>query len=109
MKIEVLGIKDIRVGYHPRRGSRGLEELKERIQRDNLKEPLRVRPENDRFVIIDGNRRFLVLKELDYETVPCIIEEIDERNAAHLSYLLNSEDRRRNLNPIEVSLHIKET
>jgi ParB/RepB/Spo0J family partition protein len=108
MKIEVLGIKDIRVGYHPRRGSRGLEELKEQIQRDGLKEPLRVRPENDRFVIIDGNRRFLVLKELDYETVPCIIEEIDERNAAHLSYLLNSEDCRRNLNPIEVSLHIKE-
>jgi ParB/RepB/Spo0J family partition protein len=108
MQVEEVLINQIFEGYHPRKDSKGLEELREQIQRDGLREPLRVRPENDRFVIIDGNRRFSVLKELGYETVPCIIEDIDERNAAHQSYLLNSKDCRKNLNPIEVSLHIKE-
>jgi modification methylase len=108
MEIKDLSITEIRVGYHPRKVFRGKEELKEQIQRNGLNEPLRVRPENDCFVVIDGNRRFSVLKELGYETVPCFIEEIDERSAAHQSYTLNTGDYRRNLNPIEVSLHIKE-
>ena len=108
MELRDLSINEIRVGYHPRKGFRGKVELKEQIQRNGLNEPIRVRPEDDCFVVIDGNRRLSVLKELRHETVPCIIEEIDERNAAHQFYVLNAGDYRRNLNPIEVSLHVKE-
>ena len=107
MEIKWLSINEIRVGYHPRKGFNGKVELKEQIQK-NGPNPVRVRPENDFFIVIDGNRTLSVLKELRYETVPCIIVEIDERTAAHQSYVLNTEDCRQNLTPIEVSLHIKE-
>jgi ParB/RepB/Spo0J family partition protein len=108
MELRNLSINEIRVGYHPRKGFRGKGELKEGIRKDGLTDPIRVRPENDCFIVIDGNRRLSVLKELGYETVPCIIEKIDERTAAHHFYVLNGGDYRRNLNPIEVSIHIKE-
>jgi DNA modification methylase len=49
-----------------------------------------------------------VMKDLGWETVPRIIEEMDERSAAHQSYVLNAGDYRKNLNPLEVSLHIRE-
>jgi ParB/RepB/Spo0J family partition protein len=107
MVVNEIRIHRVVEGYHPRKDSKGLEELKEQIQK-NGPDPIRVRPEDDCFVVIDGNRRLSVLKELGYETVPCIIQEIDEKNAAHQSYVLNTGDYRRNLNPIEVSLHIKE-
>jgi ParB/RepB/Spo0J family partition protein len=108
MELRDLSINEIRVGYHPRKVFRGKEKLREKIQREGFNEPLKVRPEKDCFVLIDGKKRLSVLKELGHETCPCIIEEIDERNAAHQSYLLNAGDYRENLNPIEVSLHIKE-
>jgi ParB/RepB/Spo0J family partition protein len=106
-------IKEVQIhkvveGYHPRKGLKGNEELREQIQKNGMTEPIRVRPEGDHFVVIDGVRRLQVARDLGWTSVPCIIEEIDERTAAHRSYLHNSADCRRNLNPIEVALHIKE-
>jgi ParB family transcriptional regulator, chromosome partitioning protein len=108
MESKEIQIHKVVEGYHPRKDVTGLGELKEQIQRNGLKEPLRVRTESHCFVVIDGNRRLSVLRELGYETVPCFIEEIDERSGAHLSYVLNAGDYRKNLNPLEVSLHMKE-
>jgi len=73
-----LKITKIRVGYHPRKGFKGKEELKKQIQRNGLQEPIRVRPEDNAFIVIDGNRRLTILRELGYEIVPCIVEELDE-------------------------------
>jgi ParB/RepB/Spo0J family partition protein len=108
MLVQEVQVNQIAEGYHPRKNSKGLEELKEQIRRNGLCDPIRVRPEKNQFIVIDGKRRLQVVKDLGWETVPCIITEVDERNAAHQSYLLNSENCRRNLNAIEVSLHIKE-
>jgi ParB/RepB/Spo0J family partition protein len=108
MNVKKLSTNEIRVGYHPRKDFRWLEELKESIQTIGLTDDIRVRSEEDHIVVIDGKRRLQVIKDLGWETVPCIIEEIDERTAAHQSYLANAEGLRKNLNPIEVSLHIKE-
>ena len=108
MNVKELGINEIRVEYHPRKGFGGNEELNNLIQKNGLTDPIRVRPKGDHFVLIEGKRRLLVIRDLGWETVPCIIQDVDEKTAAHLSYLYNSADCRLNLNPIEVSLHIKE-
>jgi ParB/RepB/Spo0J family partition protein len=108
MKIVEVQIHKVVEGYHPRKGLKGNEELRKQIQKNGMTEPIRVRPEGDHFVVIDGVRRLQVARDLGWTSVPCIIEEIDERTAAHRSYLHNSADCRRNLNPIEVALHIKE-
>lgn len=108
MKVKKVSINQIVEGYHPRKDSQGLEELKERIARDGFCDPIRVRPEKEGFAVIDGKRRLQVVKDLGWETVPCIITEVDEKTAAHQSYVLNAEDSRITLNPIEVALHIKE-
>jgi len=108
MQVKDVSINQIVEGYHPRKDSKGLEELREQIRRDGICDPIRVRPDKDAFAVIDGKRRVQVVKDLGWETVPCIIIEINEKTAAHQSYVLNAEGSRRNLNPIEVSLHIKE-
>jgi len=108
-----MGVKNINInliveGYSPRQNYKGKEELKGSIEKEGLLEPLLVRKDGNVYVIIAGNRRFRVVKELGWKAVECIIEDADEKAAAHLSYLTNSEDLRNNLNPIEVALHLKE-
>jgi hypothetical protein len=51
-----------------------LELLKENIQRNGIKDPLKVRKHNDIYIIIDGERRYKAGKDL-VEEYPCIIEE----------------------------------
>jgi modification methylase len=108
MMIVEIQIHKVVEGYHPRKGLEGNEELRKLIQKNGLTDPIRVRPQEDYFVVIDGKRRLQVVKDLGWETVPCIVEDVDEKTAAHHSYLHNSADSRKNLNPIEVALHIKE-
>jgi len=108
MKIRNISINSIAEGYSPRRNYKGKEELKGSIEKEGLLEPLLVRKDGNVYLIIDGNRRFRAVKELGWKSVECIIEDADEKTAAHLSYLTNSEDLRNNLNPLEVSLHLKE-
>jgi site-specific DNA-methyltransferase (adenine-specific) len=95
-------------GYSPRRDFSRKEELKRSIEKENLLEPLTVRQHEGNYIIIAGVRRFRIIKELGWKTVPCVIQDVNEKTAAHLSYVSNSEGLRKNLNPIEVSLHIKE-
>jgi ParB/RepB/Spo0J family partition protein len=108
MELKNIRIDEIREGYHPRKDFKGTEELKEKIKDHGLGNPLVVRHDGDEYVVTDGLRRLRVLKELGWQTVPCVIENVDERTAAHNSYIYNSGDSRIGLNPIEVSLHIKE-
>ncbi|RJR51786.1 MAG: hypothetical protein C4576_03295 [Desulfobacteraceae bacterium] len=108
MEVRDIELSNIREGYHPRKDLKGHEELKEDIAKNGLREPITVRPHQDHFIVIDGYRRLMILRDLGWKTVPCIIEDTDERNAAHQSYLANAGALRRNLNPIEVALHIRE-
>lgn len=106
--MERININLIVEGYSPRRDFQGMEELKRSIEKQKFLVPLTVRKDGEKHVIIWGARRFRVVQELGWETVPCIILDVDEKTAAHLSYLDNSDKTRLNLNPIEVSFHIKE-
>jgi len=60
----------------------------------------------DRFAIIDGCRRFKAVQELGWKVVPCLIKkDIEPAEAAHLSYVRNTE--REGFNPIEIACHMK--
>jgi len=109
MNQRTLNLNQIHEGYHPRKDFTGQEELKGIIKKEGLdKEPITVRKDGETYFVIDGLRRLRAVKELEFSEIDCIIEEVDEKTAAHLSYRINSDECRRNLNPIEISLHIKE-
>jgi len=104
-----INLNQIHEDYHPRKDFTGQEELKGSIEKEGLaKQPITVRKDGEKYVVIDGLRRLRAVKELGFKEIDCIIEEVDQKTAAHLSYRMNSNDLRKNLNPIEVSLHIKE-
>ena len=107
---EILGIdinSIIIPEHHPRKHLGELDSLGASIRRDGLQEPLMVYPiSHDSFGIIDGARRFMVAKELGVKTIACIIKEgVEAPEAAHLSYVKNTE--RHGFNPIEIALHIE--
>ena len=106
MSLLKISTDQIAVDYSPRRNQKGQEELKASIEREGrLLDPISVRPDGDRFVIIDGLRRFQIVQELGWTEIECIVEDVNEITAAHLSYVKNAE--RKNLNPIEIALHLQ--
>jgi hypothetical protein len=56
MEVTEIQIHKVFEGYHPRKDVKGLQELKEQIQKYGP-EPIRVRPQEGHFVVIDGKRR----------------------------------------------------
>ena len=63
--------------------------LKAYIEREGFVEPLVVRPQGDRYEILGGFHRWGIAKELGYETVPCVVVDLDDRRAKVLSVNLN--------------------
>lgn len=62
-----------------------METLKEDISQHGFTQPILVRPiEDDEFEyeLVDGEHRWLVLKELGAATVPAVVQEADETEAA---------------------------
>lgn len=67
-----------------------MHKLREYLQREGLVEPIVVRPKGECFEILGGYHRWRICKEdLGYETVPCVIVELDDRRAKILSVNLN--------------------
>jgi len=68
----------------------GFARLRRSIQRFGLVGALVVRPLDDRlFETIGGAQRLSVLKELGFETAPCVVVEADDVSARLLSQALN--------------------
>ncbi len=105
--MKVLTIKQITVGYHPRREISGKDELKRSIEKDGLREPVTVRRDGNGYVLIDGLRRLQAIQELGWTEVPCIALDANEKEAAHLSWSRNTEEYRKNLNPMEEAYHLQ--
>jgi len=63
--------------------------LRAYIEREGFVEPLVVRPKDDRFEILGGFHRSKIAGELGYETVPCVVVDLDDRRAKILSVNLN--------------------
>ena len=82
-----------------------LEELKESIEQFGIIQPIIVRKKENNYEIIAGERRWRAAKAAKLKEVPCIIREIDNKEAMKIALIENIQ--REDLNPIEEALAYK--
>jgi ParB/RepB/Spo0J family partition protein len=88
--IEVVDLPTLKLDPDPANPNRVPEKLMDALRRDVLKrgfvQPVLVRPNGDRYTIIDGEHRWRVLRSLESEVTPCVIDEGDD-DAARMRML----------------------
>lgn len=89
--------------YQPRKEFRpdDLKELADSIRATGLLQPITVRatPGTDRYELVAGERRLRAVRSLEWERVPAIVREYDDRTMLTLALVENLQ--REDLNPIE--------
>ncbi len=78
-----------------------LSELAESIRRQGILQPILVRPAGDGYEIVLGERRWRAAQEVGLQTVPCIVQEVDDRQALELALIENL--HREDLNCMETA------
>lgn len=76
-----------------------LEELTESIKKYGVIQPIIVRKDNDIYTIIAGERRWRACKNANIKSIPCIVRDIENRNASEIALIENIQ--REDLNPID--------
>ena len=76
-----------------------LAELSESIKQHGVIQPIIVRKVGDKYEIIAGERRFRASQMAGKETIPALVRDIDDKEAAKIALLENLQ--RSNLTPIE--------
>ncbi len=92
LKITVIPLEDIfRSPYQPRRvfNEEEMEELSRSIQNYGVIQPIIVRPFDNKYQIVAGERRFRACKMLGLKEIPAIIQEINDERAAEISIIEN--------------------
>ncbi|MCD7809075.1 MAG: nucleoid occlusion protein [Erysipelotrichaceae bacterium] len=79
-----------------------IQELAVSIEQNGLLQPIVVRPIDDHYQIVVGERRFRACKLANLEEVPCIVREYDEKESATAAIVENIQ--REDLSPIEEAL-----
>lgn len=100
--MEILNLKDIIPNAkQPRRTfyDSSLKELAESIKERGVLEPIIVRPKDGKYEIVMGERRFRASKLAGMSTIPVIIKELSDEDAAADALLENFQ--REDLNPID--------
>ena len=87
--------------YQPRRefSDESIRELATTLDKEGLLQPIVVREQGEQYEIIAGERRFRAAKQLGWETIPAIVNNMDEAQAASLALIENLQ--REDLNPID--------
>ncbi len=87
--------------HQPRRAfdQAALDELAASIQRHGVLQPLLVRPDQARYQLIAGERRWRAAQRAAVTAVPCIVREIDDAEAEVLALLENVQ--RQDLDPLD--------
>lgn len=87
--------------FQPRRGYdvAALDELAESIRQQGILQPLLVRSAGDDYQIILGERRWRAAQQAGLETVPCIVQEVEDRQALEMALIENL--HREDLNAVE--------
>ncbi len=84
-----------RIEYEPEK----LEELKNSIREKGVLQPILVRPKNDGYEVIAGERRLRAAQALGLEEIPVLIKDVSDEEALVLALIENIQ--REDLNPIE--------
>ena len=87
--------------YQPRKtfNESSLEELSASIKTYGILNPILVRPSNDKYEIIAGERRYRAAKMAGFKQVPVIVKNVDENKLAEIALIENLQ--RENISPIE--------
>ena len=87
--------------FQPRHGYEvtALDELAESIRQQGILQPLLVRPAGEDYQIILGERRWRAAQQAGLETVPCIVQEVEDRQALEMALIENL--HREDLNAVE--------
>ena len=75
------------------------EELSESIKKYGVIQPIIVRKDGDIYTIIAGERRWRACKNADIKSIPCIVRDIENKNASEIALIENIQ--REDLNPID--------
>ncbi len=76
-----------------------LEELSTSIKEHGIIEPIIVRKVGDKYEIIAGERRYRATKKAGLKTIPALVKDMDDKEAAKVALLENLQ--REDLTPIE--------
>ncbi len=103
-------LDDLRPGASQLRDDKGyepeaLEELASSIRSVGLLQPILVRPANEGFEIIAGQRRWAAAKLTELKSVPCVVREMTDQEAAVAALIENLQ--REDLNPVEEAQGLK--
>jgi ParB family chromosome partitioning protein len=88
-----------------RTSSGDLDSLIASIRENGLIEPIVLRPLNDHFEIVAGNRRYAACRRLNYRRIPSVVVNFDERQAFEAALVENIQ--RKTLDPIEEAQSFK--
>ena len=82
-----------------------IQELAASIKENGLIQPITIKQNGNRYIIIAGERRFRACKALGLATIPAIIKELSPRQVMEVALIENLQ--REDLNPIEEAQAIK--
>ena len=87
--------------YQPRHqfSEESISELAQTLDKEGLLQPIVDRESDNGYEIIAGERRYRAAQSLGWETIPAIVKEMDDDQAASLAVIENLQ--RENLNPID--------
>ncbi|UCD54668.1 MAG: ParB/RepB/Spo0J family partition protein [Candidatus Omnitrophota bacterium] len=98
-KIKISSIKPNKLQPRKKFNSEKLKELKDSIKEKGVIQPVIVRPNEDGYELIAGERRFRAVKELGYDEIPVIVKEVSDADSLELALIENIQ--REELNSIE--------
>lgn len=96
--IEDVDIHKIKKSEYLQR-STSIDALYDSIKEKGLLQPIIVRPKNDNFEIVAGNRRYEACKKLGWKKIICHIVELDDKESFEIGLIENIQ--RKNFDPIE--------
>ena len=79
-----------------------LEELAESIRQLGLIQPITVKRNGEKYIIISGERRWRAAQRANLETLPAYVREVDDENLHAMALVENIQ--RQDLNAIEIAL-----
>lgn len=100
VEIKSIGLEEIFLsGKTLRTGLGEVKELADSINKFGLLHPIVLRPVKVGFELVSGNRRFEACSQLGWRYVPCLVVELNDREAFEVA--LTENIQRKTLNPIE--------
>ncbi len=107
-QIRSIPLVEIDVNPHQPRtefSAEALEELARSIQADGVIQPILVRPNGARYMLVAGERRMRAAKAAGLKAVPAVVRQIDDDKLLEIALVENIQ--REDLNPIEVAVALQ--